>query len=78
MATRKQQTRTIITACSYCKEKTAPDFMNIGDLSKYVSERGKIFPRSRTALCAKHQRKVTDAVKRARYLALLPFTVRPE
>ncbi len=78
MATRRQPTRTIITACSYCKEDKNPDFMNVADLSKYISERGKINARSRTALCAKHQRKVTNAIKRARYIALLPFTVRPE
>ncbi len=68
----------IVTNCSYCKEKKAPDFMNVNELNKFLSERGKIHPRSRTSLCAKHQRKITDAIKRARYLAILPFTVKPE
>jgi small subunit ribosomal protein S18 len=72
MALKKIQ---LVTNCGYCKEKKTPDFMNATELNKFLSERGKIQPRSRTSLCAKHQRKVTDAVKRARYIAVLPFTV---
>lgn len=68
----------LITDCSYCKENKQPNFMNTNELNKFLSERGKIYPRSRTSLCAKHQRKITEAIKRARYLALIPFTVRPE
>ncbi len=75
MALKKVQ---LVTNCSYCKEKKNPDFLNVNELNKYLSERGKIHPRSRTSLCAKHQRKVTDAVKRARYIAILPFTVRAD
>ena len=45
-------------------------------LRKYISDKGKILPRRVTGCCAKHQRKVTEAVKRARTIALLPFTVK--
>jgi ribosomal protein S18 len=43
-------------------------------LKKFISERGKILPRRATGTCAKHQRKVTEAIKRARNVALLPYT----
>jgi small subunit ribosomal protein S18 len=54
------------------------DFMNTEFLSRFVSERGKIYSRSRTGLSSKDQRKLTVAIKRARFLALLPYTVKPE
>ena len=47
----------------------------IEKLKKYVSEKGKILPRRVTGLCAKHQRELTIAIKRARHIALLPFTL---
>jgi small subunit ribosomal protein S18 len=60
--------------CPLCTEglKTV-DYKDTGRLKKYVSRRGKTLPRSRTGVCAKHQRSVAVAVKRARYVALLPF-----
>lgn len=64
--------------CFFCKESKTPDFMEHELLSRFVSERGKIQARSRSGLCSKHQRKLTTQVKRARYLAFLPFIVRPE
>ena len=64
--------------CFFCKEKKEPDFLENEILSKFVSERGRILARERTGLCAKHQRKFMKEVKRARFLALLPFIVRPE
>jgi len=64
--------------CFYCKESKSPSFLESELLSKFTSERGKILARSRTGLCAKHQRKLTGEVKRARYMALMPFIVRPE
>ncbi len=75
---RTQKKLDYVVDCNYCKEGRNPDFMNTNELVKFTSERGKLHPRSRTGLCAKHQRKITDAIKRARYIALLPFTVRPE
>ncbi|MBI3385236.1 30S ribosomal protein S18 [Candidatus Gottesmanbacteria bacterium] len=59
--------------CIFCKEKTNPDYKEIALLKKYVSERGKIVGRGRSGVCAKHQRRVTLAIKKARFLALLPF-----
>ncbi|MDY3828916.1 MAG: 30S ribosomal protein S18, partial [Clostridium sp.] len=47
---------------------------DVNKLRKYVTERGKILPRRISGTCAKHQRQITDAVKRARNIALLPFT----
>ncbi|KKS33117.1 MAG: 30S ribosomal protein S18 [Candidatus Amesbacteria bacterium GW2011_GWA2_42_12] len=59
--------------CQFCKEKTEPYFKDVAVLSKYVSERGRIVGRDRSGVCAKHQRRLTIAIKRARHLALLPF-----
>lgn len=61
--------------CSFCVDKVeAIDYKEIGKLRKYVSERGKIMPRRISGNCAKHQRQLTVAIKRARNIALLPFT----
>ena len=61
--------------CSFCVDKIhSIDYKEIGRLQRYVSERGKILPRRISGNCAKHQRQVTLAVKRARNIALLPFT----
>jgi small subunit ribosomal protein S18 len=60
--------------CGYCTDKIpSPDYKDVKRLQRYVSDRGKILPRRRTGMCAKHQRRLTVAVKRARHLALLPF-----
>jgi len=50
------------------------DYKQVDVLLPYVKNRGKIRPRRQTGLCAKHQRRVARAIKRARHLALLPFT----
>jgi small subunit ribosomal protein S18 len=61
--------------CSFCIDKAEGiDYKDINKLRKYVTERGKILPRRISGNCAKHQRQLTDAVKRARNIALLPFT----
>lgn len=60
--------------CYYCQNKLdTVDFKNVENLKRYISERGKILPRRATGACAKHQRMVAIAVKRARHMALLPF-----
>ena len=60
--------------CNFCVEKVnAIDYKEAGKLKKYVTEKGKILPRRMTGVCAKHQRMLTEAVKRARIMALLPF-----
>ncbi|MDD2401938.1 MAG: 30S ribosomal protein S18 [Clostridia bacterium] len=61
--------------CSFCVDKVdGIDYKELGRLKKYVSERGKILPRRISGNCAKHQRQLTVAIKRARNIALLPFT----
>lgn len=58
--------------CAFCTEKIAVDYKDIVRLRRYISDRGKIEPRRRTGACAKHQRQIALAIKRARYLAMLP------
>lgn len=61
--------------CSFCVDKvTDIDYKDIGRLRRFISEDGKIEPRRKTGTCARHQRVLTIALKRARHLALLPFT----
>ena len=61
--------------CSFCVDKVDQiDYKDAGKLRRYITERGKILPRRITGNCAKHQRQVTVAIKRARNIALLPFT----
>ena len=60
--------------CNFCVEKSESiDFKDVAKLRKYVSERSKILPRRITGTCAKHQREITLAIKRARHIALLPY-----
>ncbi|GAA0079227.1 30S ribosomal protein S18 [Clostridium sp. CTA-5] len=61
--------------CAFCADKAESiDYKDINKLRKYVTERGKILPRRISGTCAKHQRQLTDSIKRARNIALLPFT----
>ena len=61
--------------CGFCVDKVENiDYKDIGRLRRYMSERGKILPRRVTGTCARHQRELTVAIKRARHLALLPYT----
>jgi small subunit ribosomal protein S18 len=61
--------------CRFCKDHiTEIDYKDLGRLRDYMSERGRIEPRRKTGNCAKHQRRLTIALKRARHLALLPYT----
>ena len=59
--------------CAFCVDKTDIDYKDISKLRRYVSDRARIEPRRRTGACAKHQRRLALAIKRARYLALLPY-----
>ena len=60
--------------CVFCGEENCViDYKDTAKLRKYVSERGKILPRRITGTCAKHQRALTTAVKRARHVALMPY-----
>ncbi|GIW14167.1 MAG: hypothetical protein KatS3mg063_0020 [Tepidiforma sp.] len=62
--------------CRFCVEKMdGVDYKDIARLRMYISDRGKIEPRRKTGTCLKHQRLVATAIKRARHLALLPYTL---
>ncbi len=61
--------------CAFCADKIEHiDYKDVARLKKFVSERSKILPRRITGTCAKHQRALTTAIKRARQIALLPYT----
>ena len=61
--------------CAFCVDKVDDiDFKETSRLRRYITERGKIVPRRISGNCAKHQRQVTIAIKRARHVALMPFT----
>ena len=61
-------------SCFFCKEKIAEiDYKSIGQLRRFISDRGKIRGRGNTGTCRKHQKQVAVAIKRAREMALLPY-----
>lgn len=61
--------------CSFCVDKVEEiNYKDVAKLRRYITERGKILPRRISGNCAKHQRQMTTAIKRARNVALLPFT----
>jgi small subunit ribosomal protein S18 len=66
----------VVRDCAFCKEHKEPTFESIDSLKRFLTERGKILARSRSGLCAMHQRRFTEVVKQARFLALLAFTSR--
>ena len=71
-----RQRRTRRKVCNVCANKVeAIDFMDEVTLKKYISENGKILPKRITGTCAIHQRELTTAIKRARQVAILPYTV---
>ena len=60
--------------CRFCEDNVAYiDYKNDKQLSKFTTEQGKIIPRRTSGVCAKHQRMLTNAIKRARIVALMPF-----
>ena len=74
---RRRPNRRRRKVCAFCvdKEHSVIDYKDTNKLKRYISERGKILPRRITGNCAKHQRALTVAIKRARHIALLPYTV---
>ena len=61
--------------CSFCVDKADHiDYKDVNKLRKYITERGKILPRRISGNCAKHQRCLTEAIKKSRIVALLPYT----
>jgi small subunit ribosomal protein S18 len=72
---RKERGRKRKRVCSFCVDKVAHiDYKSADKLRRFISERGKILPRRITGNCAGHQRQLTLAIKRARYMALMPYT----
>lgn len=61
--------------CVFCGKDNVIDYKDTAKLKKYISERGKILPRRVTGNCARHQRAITVAIKRARHLALMPYVL---
>ena len=61
--------------CVFCGKDSSIDYKDVNKLKRYISERGKILPRRITGNCAKHQRALTIAIKRARHIALMPYTL---
>lgn len=67
--------RTRRKVCAFCADKIEHlDYKDIGKMRKFVTERGKILPKRMSGNCARHQRELTIAIKRARHIALLPFS----
>lgn len=62
--------------CYFCEEKKLASYEDVPSLQRFLTERGKIIPRSRNGLCAKHQKSLSQNTKYARHLALLPFLIR--
>ena len=75
MVKRDRNRRPKRKVCSFCADKIEHiDYKDVAKLRRFITERGKILPRRISGNCACHQRQVTDAIKRARNIALLPFT----
>ncbi|MGI5970955.1 MAG: 30S ribosomal protein S18 [Oscillospiraceae bacterium] len=69
-----QRSRKRKKVCSFCVDKVESiDYKDVAKLRRYMSERSKILPRRTTGTCANHQRQLTEAIKRARQIALLPY-----
>ncbi len=76
MAERRNMRRTRKKVCNFCADKNHKiiDYKDYPKLRRFISDRAKILPRRITGTCAEHQRELTVAIKRARYMALLPYT----
>jgi len=61
--------------CRFCTEPIEIDYKNVDLMSRFITDRKKIVPRRNSGLCARHQRQLAAAIKRARFMALIPFTV---
>ncbi|MGB2783454.1 MAG: 30S ribosomal protein S18 [Atribacterota bacterium] len=62
--------------CLFCKEKILADYKNIDLIRKFITEQGKMLPRRATGSCARHQRTLAIAIKRAREIGLLPYVAK--
>ncbi len=78
MASAKKKKKEVkrVKSCPFCADSSLEiDYKNIAILRRYISERGKIVARRNSGICSKHQRRLANEIKRARYLALLPYVV---
>jgi small subunit ribosomal protein S18 len=76
MLMRRDRRRPKRKVCNFCADKVKDvDYKDVGRLKRFLSERGKILPRRITGNCAGHQRQLTVAIKRARQVALMPYTI---
>ncbi|MCM8804103.1 MAG: 30S ribosomal protein S18 [Candidatus Omnitrophica bacterium] len=63
-----------VKVCKFCQEKIEEiDYKDIGTIRRYITPRGKIISSKQTGTCSRHQRQLAKAIKRARFVALLPF-----
>jgi small subunit ribosomal protein S18 len=73
---KKDRRRSRRKVCSFCVDKIEYiDYKDVARLRKHITERGKILPRRISGNCAHHQRQMTAAIKRARHIALIPYTI---
>ncbi|MCK4236583.1 MAG: 30S ribosomal protein S18 [Candidatus Krumholzibacteria bacterium] len=70
---KKEKRTTTSKPCRFCVDKLEIDYKNVVLLRRFITDRGKITPRRITGTCARHQRQLSHAIKRARIIALLPF-----
>lgn len=71
---KKKKAVSLRKVCPFCKEKIKDiDYKDVNRLSRFLNEKGKIVSRRTTGVCAKHQRRLAQAIKRARFLSLLPY-----
>lgn len=70
----KPRIRPVATNCPFCKAGTNPDYKDVETLGRYITDRAKIIAKSRSGLCAKHQRRLSRAIKQARHIGLLPVS----
>ncbi len=76
MINNKRKRKSKKKVCTFCADKvTYMDYKEVQKLKKYITERGKILPRRISGNCSIHQRDITQAIKRARHMALLPYTM---
>ena len=74
MANSKNYVQKKIEECPLTGKEAQISYKNVGLLKKFISTRGRIMPTQKTGICPKHQRQLTKEIKKARYLAFIPFT----
>ena len=74
---RKKLVKKVNAKCFFCESGAEPSYKDPAVLFRYMTERGKILGAPRTGLCAKHQKRLRREILRARYLALVPYVVKP-